>query len=259
MKTILVLGVAIVASVAGAAGVGWKNVGAENQLGGRKASEGYLQGRVVMVYKGGDQMSRMEQVWQGFKTKEFVLVGAGAEKDASCTFPQYRGAGLASDEPSEPIYVVGPTGKVLYRGGDERAATESVVMALTDLDAPRTLAQWKEFLDFEFANLPAHAYIRIAAFKKKFPSAAKDYADKILALRAVKNVDKVAKLVALARQAKDMKDLGPKKKMLEAKMVKAVKAAIPKYRPLLKDIADERLLQEAKNALADLTWKAAEL
>ena len=259
MKTILVLGVAIFASAAGAAGVGWKNIEAANQLGGRKASEGYLQGKVVMVYRGGDQMARMEQVWQGFKTKAFVLVGAGAEKDAACTFPQYRGAGLAADEPSEPIYVVGATGKVLYRGGDERAATESVVMALTDLESPRTLAQWREFLDFEFANLPAHAYVRFAAFKKKFPSAAKDYADKVLELRAVKNVDKVAKLVALAKQAKDMKDLGPKKKMLEAKMVKAVKAAIPKYKSLLKDIADERLLQEAKNALADLTWKAAEM
>ena len=259
MKTILVLGVAIFASVADAAGVGWKNIEAANQLGGRKASEGYLQGKVVMVYKGGDQMARMEQVWQSFKTKSFVLVGAGAEKDAACTFPQYRGAGLAADEPSEPIYVVGATGKVLYKGGDERAATESVVMALTDLDAPRSLAQWKEFLDFEFANLPAHAYVRFAAFKKKFPSAAKGYADKVLELRAVKNVDKVAKLVALAKQAKDMKDLGPKKKMQQAKMVKAVKAAIPKYKPLLKDIADERLLQEAKNALADLTWKAVEM
>ena len=252
-------GTAILAMTVGAAGVGWRNVDAANQLGGRKTSEGYLQGKVVMVYKGGDQMARMEQVWQGFKTKQFVLIGAGSQKDASCTFPQYKGAGLASDEPAEPLYVVGGSGKVLYKGEDERAATEAVVMALTDLEAPRTLTQWKNFLDFEFENLPAHAYIRVAAFKKKFPSAAKAYEEKILKLRAVKNVDKVAQLVSFAKQAKDMKDLGPKKKMQQAKMVKAVKAAVPKFKPLLKDLPDARLLQEAKNALADLQWKAAEL
>lgn len=248
-----------VGALAVEAGVGWKNVDAENQLGGRKASAGYLQGKVVMVYKGGEQMARMEQVWQSFKSKPFVLIGAGREKSAACTFPMYGGAGLASGEPETSIYVVSPTGKVVYKGEDERMATEAVVTALTDFESPRSLTQWKEFLDFELENLPAHAYLRAAAFKKKFPAAAKEYDAKIKDLRAVKNVDKVAKLVSFAKQAKDMKDLGPKKKMIQAKMVRAVKDAIPKYKPLLTTVDDERLLQEAKNSLADLKWKSAEM
>jgi len=258
MKLKALIVVVLAAGVVEAAGLGWQNLEPEKQLGGRKASEGYLQGKVVMVYKGGDQMARMEQIWQSFKSKQFVLLGAGSEKNAACTFPQYAGAGLAESEPAEPIYVVNGAGKVAYRGNDERAATEAVVMALTDLEEPRSLAQWKAFFDFELENLPAHAYLRAAAFKRKFPAASKDYEEKIRDLRAVKGVDKVAKLVNFAKQAKDMKDLGPKKKYQQARMVQSVKAAIPKAKALLKDIEDERLLQEAKNALADLSWKVAE-
>jgi len=247
----------LVAALVVEAGVGWKNIDAGSHVGGRKASAGYLQGKVVMVYKGLDQMPRMEAIWQSFKSKQFVLLGVSGENSASCSFPQYRGAGLAENEPGEQIYVVNGIGRVAYRGFDERLATESVVSALTDLASPRTLDQWRSFLEFELENLPAHAYLRFAAFKKKYPAAAADYDDRIKELRAVKNVDKIAKLVAYARQSKDMNGFDPKKRYQQAKFVQSVKAALPKARALLKDCDDERLAQEAKNAIADLQWTVA--
>jgi len=250
---------ACLAAVVANAGVGWKNVDAENHIGGRKASVGYLQGKVVMVYRGGALMPRMEMIWQSFKSKRFVLLGTGNAKVASCSFPQYRGAGLVEGEPPDPIYVVNGVGRIAYRGADDRLATETVVSALTDLESPRTLDQWRAFLDFELENLPAHAYLRFAAFKKKYPAASLEYTDRIQELRAVRNVDKIAKLVAYARQAKDMKGFGPKEWQERAKFVRTVKAALPKAKALLDECPDERLLQEAKNAIADLQWTIAVL
>lgn len=252
MKTTLLIGIGLVAALA-QAGVDWKNLGAENQLGGRKTSVGYLTGKVVMVCKDASQAPRMEAVWQSFKSKPFVLIGAWEKKADACTFPMYGGAGLAEGEPETPFYVVGETGKVVYKGSDERMATEAVVTALTDRDSPRSLAQWKELLDFEFENLPGHAYNRMAAFKRKYPSSAKEYDAKVKELRALKGVDKVAKLIALAKQAKDVREFGPKKKMQQDKFVKNVKAAISKNASL-KDEVDPKLLQEVKNSLADLKW-----
>lgn len=90
MKTVLLIGIVSVAALA-QAGVGWKNLEAENQLGGRKTSAGYLQGKVVMVCKDAGQASRMEAVWQSFKSKPFVLIGAWEKKADACTFPVRRG------------------------------------------------------------------------------------------------------------------------------------------------------------------------
>ena len=254
----LALAVCAVAAFAVQAGVAWRNLDERHHIAGRKASEGYLQGKVVLVYRGETYLPRLEHVWQSFKTKQFVIIGAGPRRNASCTFPQYLGAGLAKDPPDTSFYVVGETGRVVYRGEDDRAATEAVVTALTDMDSPRSLAQWREFLNFEFENLPAHAYLRFAEFKQKFPGDAESYADKVLELRAVKDVDKVAKLVALAKQAKDRCAIDQKKWTLRAKFARAIKEAIAKYTPL-KDCEDPRLAQEAKNSLAELMWVHATL
>lgn len=258
MHHLLSVGVILLATVAQAVGVAWKNLDDVNRVGGRKASEGYLQGKVVLVCREASMLSRMETVWQSFKTKPFVLIGAAEKSDPSCTFPQYGGAGLAVSEPSAPFYVVGETGQVVYKGEDANQATEAVVTALTDLESPRSEYQWRSFFDFELKHLPAHAYLRYEAFKKKHPDAAKEYADRVTELRAVKDVDKVATLVRLARQAKDAKPFGPKEKAKQVRFVKGLKSTISKY-AALKDCADERLAREAKNALADLKWTAAAL
>lgn len=257
-KVLLFVAICLLASVSAFAVTGWRNLDEEHQLGGRKASEGYLQGKVVLVCKDAAQMARMETIWQSFKTKAFVLLGSVAKEAPGCTFPQYRESGLADSEPDTPLYVVGGAGKVVYRGGNERDATQAVVNALTDLDSPRTQAQWQEFLDFELENLPGRAYQRYLDFRKKFPKAAQGYDAKARELNSIKDVKKLAELVAFAKKAKDMRAFDPKKKLQQQKFAAVVKSAVSKYAKL-RDSEDPRVAQETKNALADLKWTLAAL
>ena len=88
--------------------VEWENVDPAHYLAGRMASAGYLRGKVVLLdYRdygdksGVDAMRRLEEIWQTFKMKPFVLIGshrgtAGAEKikriaeGLKLTFPIYK-------------------------------------------------------------------------------------------------------------------------------------------------------------------------
>lgn len=278
MKRLVMTVAAMSAALVAAGAVEWKNVDEEHYLGGRKASAGYLQGKVVLVDRWGAKcppcralLPRVETIWQSFKTKQFVVLGGhcggwgGAEAvkaliaENSLTYPVYEDAALAVGEPKFDaipfLYVVDETGKIVYMGRDERNATQAIVMALTDMDSPKNLADWKRFLDFELQNLPGKAYLRMAEFSKKFPKEAKAYADKFKALKQVPDVKKLSELVAFAKQAKDMRDFG-KQQTKKLKYQKMVKDAITKYASL-KESKDPRVVQEAKNALADLKWTAA--
>ena len=276
----------LAAALAGAAtlhaGVAWRNVDSDHYLAGRKASEGYLQGKVVLVDRWGlgcppcrSLLPRVEEIWKSFRTKPFVVLGGhctgwgDAEgvrklaKDLGLTYSIYEDAGLGVGEPQFSgipfLYVVDETGKVVYMGHDERTATQVVVTALTDLESPKNLAQWKRFLDFELETLPGRAYLRLREFKKKFPAEAKAYAAREKELNAVPDVKKLADLVEFAKKAKDMREFGAKKKMQQQKYEKLVKDAISsaKYNSLLES-KDPRVVQEAKNSLADLKWTTAE-
>ena len=263
------------------AGVEWRNVDSGHYLAGRKASEGYLQGKVVLVDRWGlgcppcrKLLPRVEEIWKSFRTKPFVVLGGhcagwGDEegvrklaKDLGLTYSIYEDAGLGVGEPQFSgipfLYVVDETGKVVYMGHDERTATQVVVTALTDLESPKNLEQWKRFLDFELETLPGRAYLRLKEFKKKFPAEAKEYAEKERALMAVPEVKKLADFVEFAKKAKDMREFGAKKKVQKQKYEKLVKDAISgtKYNSLLES-KDPRVVQEAKNSLADLKWTAA--
>ena len=110
-RTGCVAAVLCMVAIVSDAGVGWRNVDEANHLGGRMASEGYLQGKVVMVCKKGGLATRLEDIWKSFKTKQFVLLGSWPKAAKACTFPMYRGAGLAEGEPGTSIYVVGATGR----------------------------------------------------------------------------------------------------------------------------------------------------
>ena len=279
MKSMIMTVAAMSAALVAAGAVEWKNVDEEHYLGGRKASAGYLQGKVVLVDRWGAKcppcralLPRVETIWQSFKTKQFVVLGGhcggwgGAEAvkaliaENSLTYPVYEDAALAVGEPKFDaipfLYVVDETGKVVYMGRDERNATQAVVMALTDMDSPKNLADWKRFLDFELQNLPGKAYLRMAEFKKKFPKEAKVYEAKFKELAAVPDVEKLSELVAFAKRAKDAPVFSPKKKQQQAKYQKSVKDAITRFASL-KDSKDPRVAQEAKNSLADLKWTAA--
>ena len=259
--------------------VEWKNVDDAHHLGGRKASSGYLQGKVVLVDRWGARcppcralLPRVEEIWKSFKTKPLVVLGGHCKgwgtadevaelvTEHKLTYPIYEDAALAVDEPKFDaipfLYVVDETGKVVYKGRDERTATQVIVSALTDMESPRNLAQWKRFLDYELENLPCRGYLRLRDFRKKFPKEAKEYEPKAKELLAIKDLKKAAELVEFAKKAKDPPVFGPKDKAKREKYQKLVESMISKS-DLLKTHSDPRVAQEAKNAIADLKWAQA--
>lgn len=130
----------------------WRGLGEGAYYSGPKLTEEDLAGKVVLVDCWGVNcppcralLPRMEQIWQSFKSKPFVLLGSHRQgrqagkvaelvKESKLTYPMYDGAGLASGEPAFNaipfLYVVNHRGKVVYSGHDERAATEAVVTAI---------------------------------------------------------------------------------------------------------------------------------
>ena len=277
MKALIVAGVVASALIAPAAE--WRNVDAEHYLGGRKASAGYLQGKVVLVDRWGAKcppcralLPRVEELWKSFKAKPFVALGGHCKGwgDAEevkrliasnkLTYPVYEDAGLAVGEPSFDaipyLYVVDETGKVVYRGRDERTATQAIVTALTDMESPRDLAQWKRFLDYELEHLPCRALIRLREFKKKFPKDVRAYEPQAKELLKIPDLKKVTDLIEFARKAKDPPVFGPKDKAKRDKYEKLVKDVLAKCEAF-KAHPDPRVAQEAKNAIADLKWTQA--
>lgn len=276
MKSILVCLVAFAAVCASA--VEWKNVDAAHYLGGRKASAGYLQGKVVLVclwqvdeaQPVGELLSSLEEVWTNFKTKPLVVLGGplgGAGEAvkrqldaAQVSFPVYSGAALARNQPiykSLPfIYIVDETGKVVYLGRDDRNATQAVVSALTDLESPRSVKQLRRFLDYELDHLPCRGFLRLRDFRKKYPEEVRAYEPKAKELLAIPNLKKVAELVEFAKKAKDPPVFRPEEKEKRAKYRELVEGVISSCE-VFKSHPDPRVAQEAKNALADLKWAQA--
>ena len=273
--------VTLTAMVVDAGAAGWRNIDDAHHLGGRRASEGYMKGKVVLVDRWGahcppcrKMLPQVERIWQSFKTKSFVVLGGHCAgwgtadevrrivDENKLTYPVYEDAGLAEGEPQFNaipfLYVVDETGIVAYKGHSERAATQAIVTALTDMDAPRDVGQWRRFLDFELKELPGKAYLRLEEFSKKFTQEAKEYAEAKRELERVPDIKELVELVKFAKQAKDMPVFDEKRKDKKQKFAKMVEAAIAKYAPL-KESKDLRVAQEAKNAIADLKWTQAAL
>jgi len=260
-----------------AEGVAWKNLDKEHRLGGRMVSEGYLRGKVVLVDRWGRNcppcrklLPRLEEIWQAYKSKPFVLLGGHCKgwgtadevkalvESQKLSYPIYEDAGLAKDEPAYDgipfLYLVDETGRVRYKGHDERLATERLVMLLTDMEVPKDAAEWKRYLDFEVKTLPGRGFVRLTEFRKKFPEEAKAYDEDYKRLKGDKDVQKLVKLVVFAKMAKDF---DPKNKKQAGKVTKSkIEMTIAAYEPL-KESANPLVAQEAKNALADLKWASA--
>lgn len=259
----------------------WKNVDAEHYLGGRKSSAGYLQGKVVMVclWKANDKQSQamlstVEDIWRTFKTKQFVVLGVpvgdgeagvGAQDMSAhgkVSFSVYRDAGLQQGHPQFQelpfLYVVNETGNIVYRGRDDRLATQALVTSLTDMASPRNLAQWRKFLNYELDNLPCRGFLRLKEFRKQFPNEAREFVPKAKALLEIPNLKKVSELVEFALMAKDPPVFGPKQSAKKAKYRQLVEEVISKC-DVFKAHPDSRVAQEAKNAIADLRWALAAL
>jgi len=255
-------------------GVAWTNLDAEHRIGGRMASEGYMCGKVVLVCRWGcssetscGYLSRMEEYWKNYKYKPFVLLGShlgecGSTNEANAvvakkglSFPVYADAGLSGFEPKAKeipsLYLVDETGSVHYEGTDEHEAVERLVTTLTDMESPKDVEAWERFVDFETKTLPGRGFMRLEAFRKKFPQEAKKYEADYKRLKADAEVQKLVPLVRFAKQATDF-DPKNKKTKNAVNRVK-IEHAIQKYAPLKKS-KNGLVAQEAKNALADLKW-----
>lgn len=260
-----------------AAIVGWTGLEPESQLAGRRLSEGYMQGKVALVCRwsldsaeGREAVARLQRVWQSYKSKPFVALGSliGGAGDApsaksfakreGITLPLYREAGLEDGAPvfakSPWFYVLDATGRLSYKGTDERLAEERVVLALTDYAAPPDAAYWRRLIDSEIDVLPGRAYMHIVEFRKRFPAAAADYDESFAALKARSEVVKMAQLEAFSAKAKDF-DPGAGKAELRSLLLK-ISTTVRAYEPF-KGHPDAAVVQEAKNCLADLKWAEA--
>ena len=272
-------GLLLLAAVAQAGG--WANIDAEHYLGGRKSSSSYLQGKVVLVclWKAADERTAdellpvLEEVWTNFKTKQFAVLaapvceGGGDEavvrrqlKKHRVGCATYRNAGLGgvSGTGSPPcFYVVDETGKIVYRGRKPQDVTQAVVTALTDIESPRSLAQWKRYLDYELRNEPCHAYLRLKAFRERFPQEAREYAAAAQELAAIPNLKAMTDFVAFAKKAKDPPVFGPAEGAKRRQYQELVKSMVSTGETM-KNHPDARIVREVKNALADLKWTQAE-
>ena len=257
-----------------AAVIGWSGLEAENQIGGRKLSEGYMQGKVALVCRWGsgskegrEAIVRLQQVWQSYKSKPFVLLGSHIDgegsvlsakafvKDKGVSFPVYTEAGLEKGAPifeKKPyFYVVDATGRVFYKGTDERRAEESVVIALTNYASPPDAAYWMRLIDSELDVLPGRAYMHMVEFRKRFPDEGKAYDDRVKELKARSEVVKMAQLETFAEKVRDFDPHEGKVKLrsLASKISTTARA----YEPF-KGHGDPLIVQEAKNCLADLKY-----
>ena len=278
MKSFLIMGFLLLAACAQAGG--WANIDAEHYLGGRKASSGYLQGKVVLIclWKAGDEQAAdellpvFEDVWTNFKTKQFAIlaapVGDGGENETvrsqlrkhGVSYSVYRNAafeGMPKTKSLPYIYVVDETGKPVYLGRKTHNATQAVVTALTDIESPRNLVQWKRYLDYELKNEPCHAYLRLKAFRERFPQEAQEYAAAARELAAIPNLKATVDFIAFAKKAKDPPIFSPEEGAKKRKYQELVTSVILNGETM-KNHPDARIMREVKNALADLKWTQAE-
>ena len=257
-----------------AAAVGWTGLEPDNQIGGRKLSEGYMQGKVALVCRWGaksaegrESLVRIQHVWQSYKSKPFVALGSHVDgegsaaqaksfvKNKAITYPVYSEAGLEKGAPVFAdipyFYVVDATGRLMYKGLDERRAEEAVVLSLTNYASPPDAAYWMRLIDSEIDVLPGRAYVHLQEFRKKFPSEARAYDDQFKSLKARSEVVKMAQLEAFSATAKDF-DPNASKGKLQGLLAK-IKSAYGAYE-VFKGHSDPVIVQEAKNCLADLKW-----
>jgi hypothetical protein len=253
------------------------------------ASCGYLKGKVVLLdvrdYSENAESALMKQiqdVWAAYKSKQFVAlgshVGSSGSKEAAgnlikslhLTYSIYSDVAVKNDEGAledlqRGVYVFDSTGKRLYFGKDPRQAMGIVGSAIFAESIPASTAGWKAVLDYEIANLPGQAYLRIRDLKnhkdvlkklsKEYPADVKRYAATWREYGENSEVKKLAKLVETTRLIKDRDKNSRASKRLSA----ATLENLIKQYSVLTQSENPLIAQEAKNSLADLKFVKAEL
>ena len=261
-----------------AAGIVWGGITPENHLGGRPASPGYLQGKVIMVVcrdfsKDRAELERLESFWGSYCIKPFTLVGShiGADDDdaavkknlkaAGVTFPVYRNATFESKTFAAEAgltYVIHLGGKMAIKTKDMNRAYECVVSSLTWGAVPSNANQYKKLIDYELEVLPGKAYLHIKEMQKAYMTEAQYYSAAFKKLDEDEEVKKVAKLEEVARKVKDF-DPNTKKKGKTVKVSKKKLATLIENYEELKKSENPLIVQEVKNCIADLKWAMAEM
>lgn len=149
----------------------WRGIDDERYISGPKLTPESLAGKVVIVDQWGVYcppcrrlLPVMEEYYQAFKHKPFVIVGSHRQQadkatiktlldQNKVTFPVYSGFGLAVGEPDNGggipfIYVVDRLGEVVYSGRDSRAAIEAAICALSPGGVPDNLVEKLELDKF---------------------------------------------------------------------------------------------------------------
>lgn len=286
VREIVCLGVAMLLAGASSA-YEWTNLTAEARLGGRMVSAGYLRGKIVVMDRrdytdsaNAADIEALQKMWASYKTKSFVVVGShtgsgdakGVEKALArlgVTYPVYANAGVLRDGEmvdSPELSVFDSTGtRRIYGGQDVHKVAGVVGSAIFSTRMPTTAKQWRYLLDWEMENLPGQAFIRlkdldvqdkvIAEMKAKYPDSLHKYAQTLKKWREDNEIKKLAKLVELSRLVKDR---DPHAKTKEKITKSVIEKAIEKYESL-KQSKNPNVVQEAKNAIADLQFSAASL
>jgi len=141
----------------------WANLDEAHHYSGPSLTEKDLEGKVVLVDNWGvncppcrDSLPRIQQIWESFKSKPFVIIGShcqGKQADKvkelveanKLTYPMYERVGLAEGAPEFRaipfIYVVNHRGRVVFSGHSDREATEALVTAIADVGQPIALCR----------------------------------------------------------------------------------------------------------------------
>lgn len=268
----------------------WVNVAPESRVGGRMASNGYLKGKVVLLdvrdYSDeGDAaaMKQIQSVWGAYKSKQFVALGShvgsgdtlpaasNIVKKLRLTYSVYSGVRIRDDggneqRPARGVYVFDPTGRRLYFGDDPHNAMGVAGNAIFSATIPSTPDYWRALLDYEIANLPGQAYLRIRDLKSnhkdvlkklaaEHPDDVRRYAKVWRGYGENHEVKKLAKLVETTRLIKDRDKNSRASKRLSAAQLDNI---IKQY-SVLAQSENPQIAQEAKNSLADLKFVKAEL
>ena len=263
----------------------WRGVSVDSRIAGRMLSAGYLRGKVVLLDVRDyscvslSDLRKVQAVWDAYRTKSFVAIGVHTgPRDADTvdsirmllagsklSYPVYPDIGLDGVTLSaDSVYVIDSTcSKILFCGRDARTAGGVVGSAVFETKHPSSPSSWKRLIDSELAVLPGSALNRIGAlfsnakasmaFNAEYPEDAKRY--KAAHREMLKNpeIKDLAKLVAIAEAFKDT-DFAAK----TARRVNkdAVGKLAAKYMRL-KSSENGFVAQEAKNALADMTFAVA--
>jgi hypothetical protein len=256
----------------------WRNLDDEHRLGGRKCSSDYLVGKVVLVCswsladKNLDaKLTRMQELWESFKSKNFVLLGScrleseserekakKKIKSLNLTFPQYESVTNESLPPVEvrpEMSVMDAFGELVYSGNSDRRASELFIERISYYDTPINKEELKSVFDFEFNEKPARALIRFAAVKKdkifsKDKELINELEKKADELKKIKNIQELVSLVTVSLKHKDC---SYKNKTELSRASGNIESAIKKY-SYLKNSDNKEVAREAKGALADLKW-----